>query len=98
MALRLREKSPVPDLTVLLREQFGHADFRDGQERVVAALLEGRDALCILPTGGGKSLTYQLTAQLLPGVTLVVSPLLAFLLSTKRTPFRSGATVSARAI
>ena len=63
----------------MLREQFGHANFRDGQERVINALVERRDALCILPTGGGKSLTYQLTAQVLPGLTLVVSPLLALM-------------------
>lgn len=69
----------MPDLTQILREQFGHAEFRDGQERVIGALLDGRDALCILPTGGGKSLIYQLTAQVLPGLTLVVSPLLALM-------------------
>jgi ATP-dependent DNA helicase RecQ len=66
-------------LQTLLRERFGHHEFRDGQERVVRALLDGRDALAILPTGGGKSLVYQLAAELLPGLTLVVSPLLALM-------------------
>jgi ATP-dependent DNA helicase RecQ len=66
-------------LQKLLRERFGHHEFRDGQERVVRALLDGRDALAILPTGGGKSLVYQLTAELLPGLTVVVSPLLALM-------------------
>ena len=60
-------------------EQFGHESFRPGQERVIQALLEGRDVLALLPTGTGKSLTYQLTAQLLPGATIVVSPLIALM-------------------
>ncbi|HEV7663236.1 MAG TPA: RecQ family ATP-dependent DNA helicase [Chloroflexota bacterium] len=67
------------ELRRVLVERFGHDDFRDGQERVIRALLDGRDALTILPTGGGKSLVYQLTAQFLPGVTVVVSPLLALM-------------------
>jgi ATP-dependent DNA helicase RecQ len=66
-------------LRAVLRETFCHDTFRPGQERVIRALLDGRDALTIFPTGGGKSLVYQLTAQLLPGVTLVVSPLLALM-------------------
>jgi ATP-dependent DNA helicase RecQ len=67
------------NLRTVLRDTFGHEQFRDGQEPVVRALLDGRDALAILPTGGGKSLIYQLTSQLLPGLTLVVSPLLALM-------------------
>ena len=67
------------DLEAILRERFGHASFRPGQEPVVRALLAGRDSLTILPTGGGKSLIYQLAAQLLPGLTIVVSPLLALM-------------------
>jgi ATP-dependent DNA helicase RecQ len=67
------------DLRALLRERFGFDGFRPGQEGVIRALLAGRDVLAILPTGAGKSLTYQLSAQLLPGVTLVVSPLLALM-------------------
>ena len=53
------------------------AAFRDGQEEVVAAVLDGRDALCVMPTGAGKSLCYQLPALLLEGTTVVVSPLIA---------------------
>jgi ATP-dependent DNA helicase RecQ len=63
----------------ILRESFGLEAFRPGQERVIRALLKGRDALAIFPTGAGKSLIYQLTAQLLPGATVVVSPLLALM-------------------
>ncbi|HEU5015951.1 MAG TPA: ATP-dependent DNA helicase RecQ [Roseiflexaceae bacterium] len=60
-------------------EQFGHEAFRPGQERIIKTLLDGHDVLALLPTGAGKSLTYQLTAQLLPGVTIVVSPLIALM-------------------
>lgn len=62
-----------------LRERFGFPAFRDGQERVVRALLDGRSALAVFPTGGGKSLCYQLPALLLEGITLVVSPLIALM-------------------
>ncbi len=62
-----------------LRAQFGHAAFREGQEAVVRALLDGRSALAVFPTGGGKSLCYQLPALLLDGLTLVVSPLIALM-------------------
>ncbi len=63
----------------VLRETFGHAEFRGGQEAVVRILLEGRSALAIFPTGGGKSLCYQLPAVLFDGLTLVVSPLIALM-------------------
>jgi ATP-dependent DNA helicase RecQ len=62
-----------------LREVFGHERFRPGQEEVVRTLLEGRSALAVFPTGGGKSVCYQLPALLLEGVTLVVSPLIALM-------------------
>jgi ATP-dependent DNA helicase RecQ len=62
-----------------LQEVFGFSDFRDGQQRVCEALLAGRSALAVFPTGGGKSLCYQLPALLLPGLTLVVSPLIALM-------------------
>lgn len=59
--------------------RFGHEAFRPGQERVIKNLLEGRDVLAVFPTGWGKSLVYQLAAQLLPGATVVVSPLIALM-------------------
>jgi ATP-dependent DNA helicase RecQ len=62
-----------------LRERFGLEEFRPGQLETIRAVLEGRDALAILPTGHGKSLTYQLPSLLLPGLTVVVSPLIALM-------------------
>jgi len=67
-----------PQLEDLL-EKFGHQEFKDGQREALRALLSGRDVIAILPTGAGKSLIYQLASQLLPGVTLVVTPLLALM-------------------
>src|SRR5262249_37064748 len=63
----------------LLKKHFGFTEFRPGQEKVIDALLAGHSALAVFPTGGGKSLCYQLPALLLPGVTLVVSPLIALM-------------------
>ena len=63
----------------LLRSVFGYADFRAGQEEIVRAVLGGRDALVLMPTGGGKSLCYQLPAMLRPGTGLVISPLIALM-------------------
>jgi ATP-dependent DNA helicase RecQ len=62
-----------------LQEQFGLREFREGQAEVIEALLSGQSAAAIFPTGGGKSLCYQLPAVLLEGLTLVVSPLLALM-------------------
>ncbi|HTP27547.1 MAG TPA: ATP-dependent DNA helicase RecQ, partial [Anaeromyxobacteraceae bacterium] len=67
------------DLECLLAEQFGFAQFRSGQRELIEAVLEGDDALGVLPTGGGKSLTYQLPALALDGPTVVVSPLIALM-------------------
>jgi ATP-dependent DNA helicase RecQ len=63
----------------LLRREFGLRHFRPGQEHVIRGVLEERDTLAVLPTGGGKSLTYQLPSLLLPGITVVVSPLIALI-------------------
>jgi ATP-dependent DNA helicase RecQ len=68
--------SPLDDA---LRERFGLPSFRPGQREVIEAVLAGRDAVVVMPTGAGKSLTYQLPAVLLPGLTLVVSPLIALM-------------------
>ncbi len=59
--------------------RFGLTRFRSGQEAVIRSVLEGRDVLCVMPTGGGKSLCYQFPGLALPGVTLVVSPLIALM-------------------
>lgn len=65
--------------TKALRDHFGFDRFRSPQDEVVASILQARDTLVIMPTGGGKSLCYQLPALLLDGVTLVVSPLIALM-------------------
>ena len=62
-----------------LKRVFGYDAFRPGQEDVVHALLDGRDALAVMPTGAGKSICFQLPALLLDGVTLVVSPLISLM-------------------
>ncbi len=76
---------PVPDVppTVrpldVLREVFGYDAFRPGQEEVIEAVLRGRDCIAVMPTGAGKSLTFQVPARLLPGTALVVSPLISLM-------------------
>jgi ATP-dependent DNA helicase RecQ len=69
----------LTDLRPALREHFGFDDFRPGQEEVVRAAVDGRDTLALMPTGAGKSLTYQLAAVLRPSPTLVLSPLIALM-------------------
>src|SRR5260221_11881416 len=63
----------------ILRHRFGHAAFRAGQFRAVRAAVAGRSALVVLPTGGGKSLCYQVPALVLDGLTVVVSPLISLM-------------------
>ncbi len=67
------------DLDALLKAHFGYNAFRAHQKEIVSACLEGRDVLAILPTGAGKSICYQLPAMVLPGVTLVISPLISLM-------------------
>nr|MBR4280361.1 RecQ family ATP-dependent DNA helicase [Clostridia bacterium] len=62
-----------------MRHYFGHDSFRAGQETMVDALLSGRDALGVMPTGAGKSMCYQVPALMLPGITLVISPLISLM-------------------
>src|SRR5512145_2708920 len=71
--------APEEALLRALRERFGFTSFRTHQREVIGAVLEGRPTLAIMPTGSGKSLCYQLPALLLPGITLVVSPLIALM-------------------
>src|SRR5918995_1342776 len=69
----------MSELKPALRRLFGFDDFRPGQEQVVRAAVDGRDTLALMPTGSGKSLTYQLAAMLRPTPTLVLSPLIALM-------------------
>ena len=63
----------------VLRQYFGFSSFREGQQTLIDAVLAGRDVLGVMPTGGGKSLCYELPALLLPGLTLVISPLISLM-------------------
>ncbi|MET0102772.1 MAG: DNA helicase RecQ [Sedimenticola sp.] len=63
----------------ILNDTFGYSDFRHNQAEIIAALLDGRDALALMPTGGGKSLCYQIPALVRPGTGIVISPLIALM-------------------
>ncbi|MDB4892212.1 MAG: ATP-dependent helicase, RecQ family, partial [Gemmatimonadetes bacterium] len=73
------ERPTLDAARAVLRARFGFDDFRPGQERAVSSVLSGRDTLVVLPTGGGKSICYQVPAMLLPGITIVVSPLISLM-------------------
>ena len=72
-------KPTIEDARAVLKRAFGYDQFRPGQEAAVSAILEGRDTVVVLPTGGGKSLCFQVPALMLPGLTVVVSPLISLM-------------------
>ena len=67
------------EVSQIMKKHFGFTDFKPGQGPVVASILDQHDTVAVLPTGGGKSLCYQLPALMLPGLTLVISPLIALM-------------------
>ncbi len=75
----MEDKEKISEALGLLHKYFGYNHFRKGQEGVIKSLLSGQDTLAIMPTGAGKSLTYQIPALLMEGVTLVVSPLISLM-------------------
>jgi ATP-dependent DNA helicase RecQ len=76
-AARRLEGAPTPQ--EVLKGVFGYESFRPGQAEIIEAVLEGRDCIGVMPTGAGKSLTYQIPSRILGGVTLVISPLIALM-------------------
>lgn len=89
-ALAEAELSPVDAAREVLRRTFGHAEFRGLQADVIGEVLAGRNALAVLPTGGGKSLCYQIPSLVRPGLGLVVSPLIALMTDQVAALVQSG--------
>jgi len=73
------ELQSMEEAKQLLQKYYGYPDFREGQRKIVASVLSGADTLGIMPTGGGKSICYQIPALILPGLTLVISPLISLM-------------------
>ena len=73
------ERCLLIDVKVLLKKFFGYENFRAGQEDIINNILNNRDCLGIMPTGAGKSICYQIPAMMLPGITVVISPLISLM-------------------
>src|SRR5882757_3447698 len=79
ITLEVAAPDPLVQARDILRRTFGHAEFRGLQAPVIEEVLAGRSAMAVLPTGGGKSLCYQIPSLIRPGLGLVVSPLIALM-------------------
>ena len=80
----LQDEKQVKEVVFLetlkaLRDYFGYDEYKEGQEKIIKGVLKGRDVLGIMPTGGGKSICYQLPGVLMPGITIVISPLISLM-------------------
>src|SRR5690606_13707799 len=69
----------IEQITSVLTTYFGFSSFRTGQEQAIRNVLNGQDTLCVMPTGGGKSICYQVPALVMEGTVLVVSPLISLM-------------------
>ncbi len=63
----------------ILQSHFGYSSFRKGQEQAIQSVIEGKNTICVMPTGGGKSICYQIPALVLQGTTIVISPLISLM-------------------
>ena len=79
----------------ILRQYWGHDSFRPLQEDIINAVLEGKDALALLPTGGGKSICFQVPAMMQDGVCLVISPLIALMKDQVENLLKKGIAAAA---
>ena len=95
MSLALQSRDDLDAARDVLRRTFGHSEFRGLQAPVIGEVMAGRSAMAVLPTGGGKSLCYQIPAMIRPGVGLVVSPLIA-LMSDQVAALRQAGVSAAR--
>src|SRR4029077_21294443 len=75
----LESAAPPSDPQHVLESVFGFREFRPGQRHIIDAVLTGRDCIGVMPTGAGKSLTFQVPAKMLPGPVLVISPLISLM-------------------